>query len=152
MWVTTKMNNTGKSRCLSPKCAKISVQLFYTTESIALWSETKICSNHRIRRGHSIGKTFLYLCLYWKLRKSSPEPADQFQPCIKGIQICSNKGPHRLQRGNNYKHAKIEWVRHLKFFFKNHSQKSSDLQEIFLTMCKLKFNKIMVPGCQEGLQ
>jgi hypothetical protein len=32
---------------------------------------------------------------------------------MKGIQVCSNKGPVPLQRGNNYKNVKIGWG-HLK--------------------------------------
>jgi hypothetical protein len=32
------------------------------------------------------------------------------------IQNCSNEGPGPLQRGDNYKNAKIRWV-HLKIFF-----------------------------------
>jgi hypothetical protein len=28
---------------------------------------------------------------------------------VKGIQVCSNKGPYPLQRGNNHKNVKIGW-------------------------------------------
>jgi hypothetical protein len=35
---------------------------------------------------------------------------------VKGILSCSNKGPGPLQRGDNLKNAKMEWV-HLKIFF-----------------------------------
>jgi hypothetical protein len=35
---------------------------------------------------------------------------------VKGIQVCSNKGPGLLQRGDNSKNVKIGWV-HLKIFF-----------------------------------
>jgi hypothetical protein len=35
---------------------------------------------------------------------------------VKGILNCSNKGPDSLQRGDNYKIAKIGWG-HLKIFF-----------------------------------
>jgi hypothetical protein len=31
----------------------------------------------------------------------------------EGIQVCSNKGPGPLQRGDNYKHVKLGWG-HLK--------------------------------------
>jgi hypothetical protein len=34
---------------------------------------------------------------------------------VKGIQICTNKGPGPLQRGDNHKNAKIGWG-HLKIF------------------------------------
>jgi hypothetical protein len=37
-------------------------------------------------------------------------------PWVKGIQVCSNKGPGRLQRGYNYKIVKMGWG-HLKIFF-----------------------------------
>jgi hypothetical protein len=35
---------------------------------------------------------------------------------VKGIQVCSNKGPGPLQRGDNYKNVKMGWG-HLKIFF-----------------------------------
>jgi hypothetical protein len=35
---------------------------------------------------------------------------------VKGIQVCSNKGPGSLQRGDNHKNVKMEWG-HLKIFF-----------------------------------
>jgi hypothetical protein len=35
---------------------------------------------------------------------------------VNGILNCSNKGPGPLQRGDNYKNAKIGWG-HLKIFF-----------------------------------
>jgi hypothetical protein len=35
---------------------------------------------------------------------------------VKGIQVCSNKGPGPLQRGDNYKNVKMGWS-HLKIFF-----------------------------------
>jgi hypothetical protein len=28
---------------------------------------------------------------------------------MKGIQVCSNKGPGRFQRGDNHKNVKIGW-------------------------------------------
>ena len=37
-------------------------------------------------------------------------------PWVKGIQVCSNKGPGPLQRGDNHKNVKIGWG-HLKIFF-----------------------------------
>jgi hypothetical protein len=37
-------------------------------------------------------------------------------PCVKGIPNCSNKGPDPVQRGDNYKNAKMRWG-HLKIFF-----------------------------------
>jgi hypothetical protein len=35
---------------------------------------------------------------------------------VKRIQVCSNKGPGPLQRGNNHKNVKMWWG-HLKSFF-----------------------------------
>jgi hypothetical protein len=35
---------------------------------------------------------------------------------VKGIQVCSNKGPGLLQRGDNHKNVKIGWG-HLKILF-----------------------------------
>jgi hypothetical protein len=35
---------------------------------------------------------------------------------VKGIQVCSNKGPGPLQRGDNHKNVNIGWG-HLKIFF-----------------------------------
>ena len=35
---------------------------------------------------------------------------------MKGIQVCSNKGPGPLQRGDNHKNIKMGWG-HLKIFF-----------------------------------
>jgi hypothetical protein len=37
---------------------------------------------------------------------------------VKGIQVCSNKGPDPLQRGDNPKNVKMGWG-HLKFVFFN---------------------------------
>jgi hypothetical protein len=37
-------------------------------------------------------------------------------PWLKGIQVCSNKGPDPLQRGDNHKNVKMRWG-HLKIFF-----------------------------------
>jgi hypothetical protein len=36
-------------------------------------------------------------------------------PNLKGIQVCSNKGPGPLQRGDNHKKVKMRWG-HLKIF------------------------------------
>jgi hypothetical protein len=35
---------------------------------------------------------------------------------VKGIQVCSNKGPGLFLRGDNYKNVKMGWG-HLKIFF-----------------------------------
>jgi hypothetical protein len=72
--------------------------------------------------------------------KYSPEPAGQFSikfgtnlRWLKRIQNCVSKGPDPLQRGDNYKNAKIWWS------FKNistresSSQNRSYLHESFVT-------------------
>jgi hypothetical protein len=35
---------------------------------------------------------------------------------VKGIQVCSNKGPDPLHRGDNHKNVKMGWG-HLRIFF-----------------------------------
>jgi hypothetical protein len=35
---------------------------------------------------------------------------------VKGIQVCSNKGPGPLQRGDDHRNVKVGWG-HLKIFF-----------------------------------
>jgi hypothetical protein len=37
---------------------------------------------------------------------------------VKGIQVCSYKGPGPLQRGDNHKNVKIRWGHSKIFFFK----------------------------------
>jgi hypothetical protein len=37
-------------------------------------------------------------------------------PSVKGIQVCSNKGPDHLLRGDNHKNVKMGWC-HLKILF-----------------------------------
>jgi hypothetical protein len=37
-------------------------------------------------------------------------------PLMKGIQLCSNKGPGTIQRGDNHKNVKMWWG-HLKILF-----------------------------------
>jgi hypothetical protein len=37
-------------------------------------------------------------------------------PWVKEIQVCSNKGPGLLQRGDNHKNVNMGWV-HLKIFY-----------------------------------
>jgi hypothetical protein len=40
-------------------------------------------------------------------------------PWVKGIQVCSNKGPVPLQRGDNYKNVKMGWGHKRIFLLKN---------------------------------
>jgi hypothetical protein len=50
-------------------------------------------------------------------------------PWVKGMQVCSNKGPGPLQRGDNHKNDNIGWG-HLKIFFSQTTE--PDLHESFL--------------------
>jgi hypothetical protein len=54
--------------------------------------------------------------LNFKKKSSSPEPLGinsiklgTNHPWVKGIQVCSNKGPGLLQRGDNHKNVKLGW-------------------------------------------
>jgi hypothetical protein len=58
---------------------------------------------------------------------------------VKGIQVCSNKGPDPLQRGDNHKYVKMGWV-HLKIF---HSRITGpiliDVTQIIVRWRRFKF-------------
>jgi hypothetical protein len=41
-------------------------------------------------------------------------------PWVKGIQVCSNKGPGSLQRGDNHKNVKMGWGHFKNLFLQNH--------------------------------
>jgi hypothetical protein len=45
---------------------------------------------------------------------------------VKGIQICSNKGPGPLQRGDNHKNVKMGWG-HLEIILKNYEARKAEL-------------------------
>jgi hypothetical protein len=49
-------------------------------------------------------------------------------PRVQGILNCSNKGPGPLQRGDNYKNAKMGWG-HLKIFF----SRTTEPEELIFT-------------------
>jgi hypothetical protein len=87
--------------------------------------------------GHN-GENHFYKCLYWKkifkfFSRTSRQISiklDTNHPCIKGIQVCINKRPGPLQRGNN---CKIRGGGHLIFFSQEPlGQKSSYLHKSFL--------------------
>jgi hypothetical protein len=69
--------------------------------------------------GHN-KENHIYMCLYRKKifsRTSRPisiKPGTNY-PWVKGILNCSIQGPGPLQKGDNYKNAKIGWG-HLKIF------------------------------------
>jgi hypothetical protein len=89
-----------------------------------------------VRRGHNReNHIYIYVCLYWK--KSSPEPAGQFQsnlvhiiyqPCVKGILSCSDEGSGPFQREGNLKNGvgsfenlllKNHWARRAHIYLKS---------------------------------
>jgi hypothetical protein len=50
---------------------------------------------------------------------------------VKGIQVCSNKGPGPLQTGDNHKNVKMRWP-HLKtFFLRNEAIKANIYLKVF---------------------
>jgi hypothetical protein len=61
--------------------------------------------------------------IHWKFlkifssRTSRPKSIklDKNYPWVKGIQVCTNKGPGPLERGDNHKNVKMGWG-HLKIF------------------------------------
>jgi hypothetical protein len=66
---------------------------------------------------------------------------------VKGIQVCSNKGPRPLQRGYNYKYVKMGWG-HLKIFF----SRIASPEKLKSTYYKIKFVKIIAAGGRVGPQ
>jgi hypothetical protein len=44
-------------------------------------------------------------------------------PWVKGIQVCSNKGPGTIQSGDNHKNVKMGWVKNL--ILKNYEARKS---------------------------
>jgi hypothetical protein len=65
-----------------------------------------------VRRGH--------ISLYWNFSPKTRRPISikihAKYPCIKGIQVCLDKGTDPHQRGDNNKNANIGWPGHLKIF------------------------------------
>jgi hypothetical protein len=60
---------------------------------------------------------------------------------MMGIEVYSNEGPSRLQRGDNHKSSKIG-LGHVNFFFHEPQyHKSSDLHECFLICIQWNFSK-----------
>jgi hypothetical protein len=64
--------------------------------------------------GPQLEKTVLYKLILEKIflsktsRPISIKP-DANYPCMKEIQVCSNKGKYSHQRGDNHKNANIGW-------------------------------------------
>ena len=57
---------------------------------------------------------FLRIFIFRTSRPNSIKLGTNY-PWMKGIQVCSNKGPGPLQRGDNHKNVKIGWG-HIKIF------------------------------------
>ena len=75
------------------------------------------------RDGATIGKTiFTYVYIEKKIFSRTSRPISIklgiSHPWVKEILNCSNKGPGPLQRGGNYKNAKMGWG-HIKIFSVN---------------------------------
>jgi hypothetical protein len=72
------------------------------------------------REGPQYGKPYLHVFILTKIFSRTSRPVSmEFganYPRVMGILNWSNKGSGLLQRGNNYKNAKMERG-HLKFFF-----------------------------------
>jgi hypothetical protein len=85
--------------------------------------------------GPQWGKPFLHVFILGK-KYSSPESACKLQikldtnhsfiNMIKRIQVCTNKGPGHLQRGDNCKSGVVSFIFFF-FFHEAQSQKSSNL-------------------------
>jgi hypothetical protein len=52
---------------------------------------------------------------------------DTNHPCMKGIQVCSNKGSDPLQRRDNHKNENIGWVLFKNLFLKNHCARKAQI-------------------------
>jgi hypothetical protein len=60
-------------------------------------------------------RKFLKIFFFRTSRSNSIKLGTKY-PWVKGIQVCSNKGPVPLLRGDNHKYVKMGWG-HLKIFF-----------------------------------
>ena len=113
-------------------CKLLHFDFFYRTTGPIL---TRLGTNHPRVKGIQVcsnewdspspkGDTKKRVKIHWKIleiffsRTSKPKSIilGTNYPWVKGIQICSNKGPGSLQRGDNHKNVKMGWG-HLKSFF-----------------------------------
>jgi hypothetical protein len=53
--------------------------------------------------------------IFYRTRRPNSIKLSTYYPWVKGIQLCSNKGPGLLQRGDNHKNVKMGWD-HVKIF------------------------------------
>jgi hypothetical protein len=59
--------------------------------------------------GVKIHRTFLKI-FFSRTRKPKSIKLDTNYRLVKRIQVCSNKGPGSLQRGNNHRNVRKGWV------------------------------------------
>jgi hypothetical protein len=57
-----------------------------------------------------------FLKIFFRTSRPNSIKLSTNYPWVKGIQVCSNKGPGPLQRGDNHKNVKMGWD-HWKIFF-----------------------------------
>jgi hypothetical protein len=75
--------------------------------------------DHPSQRGNNSERVkmhFNLLKIFSRSSKPNSIKLGTHYPYLKGIQVCSNKGPGPLQRGDNHKNVKIGCC-HLKIFF-----------------------------------
>jgi hypothetical protein len=120
--------------CLSV-CLSVNFYIFDFFSRTTGPNLTKLGTNHRWGEGIQVcsnegdcpsprGDNSKTIKIHWKFLKiffsitSRPNSIKlgTHHPCVKVIQVCSNKGPGPLQKGDNYKNVKMGWG-HLKFFF-----------------------------------
>jgi hypothetical protein len=80
----------------------------------------QVCSNEEehFLQGEIIAKeknTLEILKIFSRTSRPNSIKLGTNYPWVKRIQVCSNKGPGPLQRGDNHKNVKMGWV-HLKIF------------------------------------
>jgi hypothetical protein len=69
---------------------------------------------------------------------------------MKGIQVCSNKGPDPLQRGDNHKNVKMG-LGHLKIFFSRTTGPIlTDVAQIILGRSRFKFVQMTCIALLQG--
>jgi hypothetical protein len=88
-----------------------------------LWGEGfQVCSNEgdcpspRGNNSESVKIHWKFLKIFSRTSGPNSIKLGTNYPWVKGIKVCSNKGPNLLQRGDNHKNVKIGWG-HLKIFF-----------------------------------
>jgi hypothetical protein len=81
----------------------------------------QVCSNegdHPSLRGDNskkVKKTLIFFLNFSRTTGHNSIKLGTNHPWVKGIQVCANKWPGPLQRGDNHKNLKLGWG-HLKIF------------------------------------